>query len=625
MKKTIAFIMILAAALLSCQKEKKPELHRPKITENKVTAYAVSVAMEGKYEYPTMISALNLLLSEKADLSDAQTVECTMDDHDFSISVSDLKPATKYYYAFEMRVLQARVMSETNIFTTLEHVVPTVQTGVATFIGLTNARLAGSVTSDGGLTVAVRGIRYGFSPEDLNLTANAPEAGVGDFTVNINDLALSTRYYYQAFASNAKGTGVGEVLSFTTGATIPSVTTTGATSIQQNSATVGGNVTADGGLTVTVRGVKWGTSQSGMNQTANATEGGTGSFTINLTNLTAATTYYYQAFATNGNGTSYGDVMSFTTNVVHYTILTSSSPSNGGTTIGAGSYAQGASCTVRATANSGYTFTKWTENGTQVSTDANYTFTVNGNRNLVAHFGQSVETFTVNGVSFKMIQVQGGTFNMGAQSTNSSGTNYDSEAYDNESPVHSVTLSTYCIGETEVTQALWTAVMGSNPSNFSGDNNPVESVSWNDVQTFITRLNDLTGRNFALPTEAEWEYAARGGNQSHGYKYSGSNTIGDVAWYSGNSSSQTHAVKTKAPNELGLYDMSGNVYEWCQDWYGSYSSGAQTNPTGPSSGSNRVRRGGGWFNDARLCRVSFRSHSSPAFSSDNLGFRLLLR
>ena len=237
------------------------------------------------------------------------------------------------------------------------------------------------------------------------------------------------------------------------------------------------------------------------------------------------------------------------------------------------------------------------------------------------------ETITVNGVSFKMVAVEGGTFTMGAT------LEQGSDAYDSEKPAHQVTLSGFAIGETEVTQALWQAVMGSNPSNVTGNlQRPVESVSWNDCQTFIAKLNQLTGRIFRLPTEAEWEFAARGGNLSQGYKYAGSNAIGNVAWYDANSyyieaSSPdygTHAVGTKAPNELGLYDMSGNVFEWCQDWYGSYTSDAQTNPTGPSSGSDRVDRGGSWGHDAGCCRVSYRDYSYPSDAYRDLGLRLAL-
>ena len=226
-------------------------------------------------------------------------------------------------------------------------------------------------------------------------------------------------------------------------------------------------------------------------------------------------------------------------------------------------------------------------------------------------------TFIVGGVQFKMIAVEGGTFTMGATSEQGSNAN------NNEKPTHSVTLSSYSIGETEVTQALWQAVMGSNPSASSGSNKPVEAVSWNDCQDFIKKLNALTGENFRLPTEAEWEYAARGGNKSRSYKYAGSNNIDDVAWYSSNSKSQTSNVATKAANELGLYDMSGNVYEWCQDWYGNYDSGSQTNPTGPMSGvEGRVSRGGCWGSTAWYCRVSYR-YATP-YRSGNIGLRLAL-
>ena len=228
------------------------------------------------------------------------------------------------------------------------------------------------------------------------------------------------------------------------------------------------------------------------------------------------------------------------------------------------------------------------------------------------------KTFTVDNVSFTMKPVIGGTFTMGATSEQGS------DAYDDEKPAHQVTLSSYYIGETEVTQALWQAIMGSNPSRFKGSNLPVEQVSWNDCQEFITKLNAMTGQKFRLPTEAEWEYAARGGNKSKGYKYSGSNNIDDVAWYYGNSGSNTHAVKTKQPNELGIYDMSGNVWEWCSDWMGSYSSNAQTNPTGPSTGSNRVYRGGSWHSFAGYCRVSYRNFDAPDDRSYLLGLRLAL-
>ena len=226
--------------------------------------------------------------------------------------------------------------------------------------------------------------------------------------------------------------------------------------------------------------------------------------------------------------------------------------------------------------------------------------------------------FSIGNVRFEMVRVEGGTFTMGATAEQVS------DADDDEKPTHQVTLPSYYIGKTEVTQALWQAVMGSNPSNFKGSNLPVEEVSWEDCQTFIRKLNALTGKNFRLPTEAEWEFAARGGNNSRGYKYSGSNTLSNVAWYDDNSSNKTHPVATKAPNELGIYDMSGNVWEWCSDWEGAYSSSSQYNPTGSNTGSFRVDRGGSWDFDARCCRVSDRSNSSPAGSDNDFGLRLAL-
>ena len=225
---------------------------------------------------------------------------------------------------------------------------------------------------------------------------------------------------------------------------------------------------------------------------------------------------------------------------------------------------------------------------------------------------------------FKMIFVPGGTFQMG------------SNEYDDEKPIHSVTLSDYYLGETQVTQGLWKAVMGDNPSRFKkGDDYPVECVSWNDiVNKFLPELNRQTGKNFCLPTEAQWEFAARGGNKSKGYKYSGSNNIKDVAIYrevsydlgKNNPNYGTHAVKSKSPNELGIYDMSGNVWEWCQDWYNEnyYKDSPSSDPTGPSSGSSRVLRGGSWSGRAEYCRVSYRSGHNPVNGYSDCGMRLAL-
>jgi TonB family protein len=218
----------------------------------------------------------------------------------------------------------------------------------------------------------------------------------------------------------------------------------------------------------------------------------------------------------------------------------------------------------------------------------------------------------VKGIEYPMIFVEGGTFMMGAENRYAS----------DEKPIHEVKLDSYTIGKYEVTQDLWEAVMGSNPSGFSGSRRPVEIVSWNDCQEFISKLNRLTGKTFKLPTEAQWEFAARGGRKSQGYKYSGSNTIDNVAWHSGNSTGETHVVGTKAPNELGIHDMSGNVWEWCSDWEGPYNASMQTNPSGVSSGSNRILRGGCWSNNDGW--VTNRFSNFPDHRHISVGFRLCM-
>lgn len=213
--------------------------------------------------------------------------------------------------------------------------------------------------------------------------------------------------------------------------------------------------------------------------------------------------------------------------------------------------------------------------------------------------------------NIEMVTVQGGTFVMGSAGI--------------ATPTHSVTLNTFMIGKYEITQKLWNAVMATNPSEFKGDSLPVENVNWDDIQQFIAKLNHITAKKYRLPTEAEWEYAARGGNQSLGYTYAGSNDINEVAWYDRNSGKTTHPVGTKAPNELGIYDMSGNVCEWCNDWYSStfYANSPSINPSGPSSGSDRVLRGGSWNDDNFTCRSARRYGVTPTNGYDNIGARLV--
>jgi formylglycine-generating enzyme required for sulfatase activity len=233
--------------------------------------------------------------------------------------------------------------------------------------------------------------------------------------------------------------------------------------------------------------------------------------------------------------------------------------------------------------------------------------------------------YSVNNVQFKMIAIEGGSFQMGSDA---------SDAKSDQKPVHKVTLSDFSIGQTEVTQELWQAVMGDNPSEFSGKNLPVDNVTWEQCQQFVAKLNKLlhdsgklpADKQFHLPTEAQWEYAARGGNKSKGYKYAGSDNINAVAWTRGNSGAKTYPVGSKAPNELDLFDMSGNVWEWCQDYYDPYKSGEQTNPAGPTSNTGQViKRGGSWYYaPEHYFRVAFRYGYYTNVTDSSIGMRLCL-
>ena len=251
-----------------------------------------------------------------------------------------------------------------------------------------------------------------------------------------------------------------------------------------------------------------------------------------------------------------------------------------------------------------------------------YTFSPTNENVTVSDVNTTMIDFTATeqstGTSIEMVFISGGTFQMGC-------TPEDAECYSNESPRHSVTLSSFEIGKYEVTQGQWEEVMGSNPSYFDtcGDNCPVEQVSWNDTQKFIITLNSQTGQSYRLCTEAEWEYAARAGTETKWYCGNDESCLDNIAWYSYNSERKTHPVGTKSSNAWGLYDMSGNVYEWVEDWFDYYSSNSVTDPAGPVSGSYRVLRGGSGVYGARLCRSAHRSNgSNPSHTSSHLGFRL---
>ncbi|MEZ4850175.1 MAG: formylglycine-generating enzyme family protein [Bacteroidia bacterium] len=229
--------------------------------------------------------------------------------------------------------------------------------------------------------------------------------------------------------------------------------------------------------------------------------------------------------------------------------------------------------------------------------------------------------FLLSELSFKMIHVEGGIFMMGGT---------DDKYFDWETPIHKVSLDSFYLGQYPVTQVLWKEVMRSNPSEFKGETNPAENVSWEDAQIFLQKLNKITGKPYRLPSEAEWEFAARGGIHSEGYIYAGSDRLKEVGWYSENGDPQTHPVGQKLGNELGLFDMSGNVFEWCQDWfdenYYQYCAdqGVVHNPLGFNKWFSRVMRGGNWHINAQSCRVSYRYDARPDYSGSDVGFRLAL-
>ena len=650
------------------EQPEEPEIVLPAVTTNSVTNITSNSATCGgnvASDGNGTVTARGVCwsTSQTPTINDFRTANGT-GTGTFTSNITGLNPNTKYYVRAYATNEAGTSYGVQKSFTTLgEEPETTVQlasvsTNNITDITSSTATAGGNITSDGGGTVSARGVCWSTSQNPtINNNRTLDGVGTGSFTSTLNNLLPQTTYYVRAYVTNEAGTSYGYQKSFTT----LEEQGTGDENEETISGTENGHDYVDLGLP---SGLKWATCNVG----ASSPEEYGGYYAWGET----TTKIEY----TEENCLTSGKQMNDISGNAQYDAATANWGGNWRmpksteleelienctwtwiTQNGVDGYKvegpNGNSIFLpEAGSRSGLSF-----NGNQTDywsstpiEDNNYrAYILNCYQDLddygFRNIGRSVrpvfggnftepeeqpgtgdenfgtnQTFNVNGVSFTMIAVEGGTFSMGATSEQGS------DAYNSEKPAHNVTLSDYYIGETEVAQELWEAVMGSNPSYFSGyPQRPVEYVSWNDCQEFITKLNNLTGKNFRLPTEAEWEYAARGGNKSNGYKYSGSNTIDNVAWYDSNSSSSTHDVKTKQANELGIYDMSGNVYEWCQDWYDSnyYSSSPVTNPTGPSSGSIRVDRGGCWFSSAEYCRVSYRFYG-PDFGAYNLGLRLSL-
>ncbi len=543
---------------------------------------------------------------------------------------------------------------------------PTVTTANASDITTNSATVGGDVTSDGGATVTERGVYWGTSANpETNGTKLIIGDGTGQFSKTLNSLTQNTTYYIKSYAINSNDIAYGSEISFKTltETTIPTVTTANASDITTNSATVGGDVTSDGGATVTERGVYWGTS---ANPETNGTKliigDGTGQFSKTLNSLTQNTTYYIKSYAINSNDIAYGSEISFktltettipTVTTTAITNITQTTATTGGNVTNEG----GSSVTAKGIVWSTTPNPTITDNTTNDGTGTgNFTSSITGltpntpyyvrayatNSEGTAYGNQ--ENFTTENsgnsgtFSGEIITVSGGTFNMG-------------NGYDNEQPIHSVILSSFNISKYEITNQQYADYMNAIGANSDGslggveylymgssssygeiqitysggsfvvnsgkENYPVGLVTWYGAKAYSEYYG---GR---LPTEAEWEFAARGGNSSNGYTYSGSNTLDDVVWYNGNSGNSTHTVGTKSANELGLHDMSGNVFEWTNDWYDSdyYSYSPNNNPQGPSSGTNRVCRGGGGGASSYYFRVAARSYFIPTTSFDAVGFR----
>ena len=471
--------------------------------------------------------------------------------------------------------------------------------------------------------------------------------------VELKNLVLATVYYIRAYVKTELGTSYGDEKQFTTCDGRPILTTVAISKILAKSAESGGTSIIDSGFPITQKGIVWGTSENPA-LANNKTEHGTGSelFTSPLTNLNPNTTYFVRAYATNSVGTEFGNELSFKTkdgvillsSTTSATDITETSAVSGGNVTSDGGSMVIARGIVWSTTqnptnsnrlgqtNNGNGMGSFTSNLTGLANTTTYYVRSYATNSVGTFYGTQIDFITLtpppkqgsiytNSISMEFVYIEPGSFYMGS-------TVGDSD----EKPVHQVTITQgFYMGKYEVTQKQWVEIMGSNPSNFKGDNRPVETVSWNDIQTFISKLNEKEGgTKYRLPTEAEWEYCAQAGTAKNGEgpKWHFGNiesSLVNYAWYSSNSGGQTKDVGQKKPNKYGLYDVHGNVWEWVQDWYDSnyYSSSPKTDSKGPSSGSYRVSRGGSWDDDAEYTRSANRGSIIPEGRFSNLGFRLV--
>ena len=582
----------------------------------------------------------------------------------YTINVANLSTNSLYYIRGYMKYNNAIYYGNVQNFTTLA-ILPQVSTNGVTNIANTSATANINISNPNGLSITAAGVAYSSSnstPTTANgyFSLNSVGNLAGNYTIWLSSLSANTTYYVRAYINYNGTIYYGAVQTFTTLQNPPTITTNAVTSITNTTATGNINISNPNGLSIAAAGIVYSNINNiptiSDNFIAHSSVGNlAGNYTINLSSLIANTTYYVRAYINYKGTIYYGALQTFTTLQNPPTITTNAVTSITSTTATANiniSNPNGLNITAAGVAYSSTNSTPTTANGyvslSNVgnlagnytlgisSLSANTTYYIrayiNYNGNIYYGAVQSYTTATLptnlnlSNLEDNMVSVTADRFTMGATSE---------QTADGYFPwwspaTQQVTLSSYKICRFEVTQQLWQDVMGSNPSYFNGGSygtnlqRPVEKVSWDDCQTFITRLNQLTGKNYRLPTEAEWEYAARGGaNSTYSYIYSGGNTLNDVAWNFYNSNERTQTVGTKQANALGLYDMSGNVWEWCNDWYGNYSNTAVTNPQGPNTGSSRVFRGGSWDNSGYYFRVSYRNGSNPFYRFNINGFRLV--
>ena len=558
----------------------------------------------------------------------------------YPIYLSNLSFNTVYYVRSYYTVNGLTYYGNVQNFTTLQNI-PQVQTDTAINITNNSATINFSITNETALNITAAGIAYSSSntsPTTASGYVAHSSTGnlAGNYTLPLSSLSANTIYYYRAYINYNGTIYYGATKMFSSNPNLPTITTNTTTAITQTTALASVNIANTSNVNIAEIGFCYAKTNniptivdsiSTLPNTGNLT----GNYTITITNLSANTLYYVRGYIKYNNAIYYGNVQNFTTLAILPQVSTNTVTNIANTSATANiniSNPNSLSIIAAGVAYSSTNSTPTTANGYVAHNSTgnlagNYTLplsslTVNTtyyirayiNYNGTIYYG-AVQSFTttnnvlpttltLTNLEANMVTVPAGSFTMGATNEQLAN-NGDGFSVFWSPSTQQVTLSSYKICRFEVTQQLWQDVMGNNPSYFNGGSygtnlqRPVEKVSWDDCQTFITKLNQLTGKNYRLPTEAEWEYAARGGaNSTYSYIYSGGNTLNEVAWNTNNSNSQTQTVGTKQANALGLYDMSGNVWEWCNDWYGNYSSTAVINPQGPATGFYRVIRGGSW-------------------------------